>query len=409
MGAWYADDEDVFYDAPETFRPSDDTNASDEANPMNGESPRGNAPTWQAQLVEQLRVWYADPTWVEEPPTIQVTTPPDALCQIDCDVTIALPPDAVFSILCDPDNRRVFQNIKAVKYRKVLEDDGDHQLVEVEQTASGKFLIFTGAFDVRVTVKQDRPKRLMSYELARPGVMRRFEGFWKVDPLIVPASSPGGPPRVASRVHLRQLVLGAFAPPPFVDGMVRRSTARATVTMLGDFQTEAARIRGGMDRDKWGKVDGSAPSGKGPKLGGETAGTATCPRSVSEFYDASAQRKLAAGVDDGDENGRLADMDSGNWLSAARMDSPKATNAGSADVHEVSVHWLNGKVSDDDETSSDGGSCDDACGGRRARRLSEEFLHFEQLASASGVVRMWHGADKKQRFARTLCPKGVKV
>ncbi|KAL2621234.1 hypothetical protein R1flu_001439 [Riccia fluitans] len=36
---------------------------------------------------------------------------------------VCLPPDDVYDIITDPNNRRVFKNVKEVTYRKVLEDD----------------------------------------------------------------------------------------------------------------------------------------------------------------------------------------------------------------------------------------------------------------------------------------------
>jgi len=42
----------------------------------------------------------------------QVTVPKGSLCNLNVEVDVGLPPDAVYNIVIDPDNRRVFKNIK---------------------------------------------------------------------------------------------------------------------------------------------------------------------------------------------------------------------------------------------------------------------------------------------------------
>ena len=43
---------------------------------------------------------------------MQVSVPKGSLCNLNVKVNIGLPPDAVYDIIIDPDNRRVFKNIK---------------------------------------------------------------------------------------------------------------------------------------------------------------------------------------------------------------------------------------------------------------------------------------------------------
>lgn len=42
----------------------------------------------------------------------QVTVPKGSLCNLNVEVDVGFPPDAVYNIVTDPDNRRVFKNIK---------------------------------------------------------------------------------------------------------------------------------------------------------------------------------------------------------------------------------------------------------------------------------------------------------
>ena len=42
----------------------------------------------------------------------QVTVPKGSLCNLGVEVNVGLPPDAVYNIVTDPDNKRVFKNIK---------------------------------------------------------------------------------------------------------------------------------------------------------------------------------------------------------------------------------------------------------------------------------------------------------
>lgn len=42
----------------------------------------------------------------------QVSVPKGSLCNLNVEVDVGLPPDAVYNIVIDPDNKRVFKNIK---------------------------------------------------------------------------------------------------------------------------------------------------------------------------------------------------------------------------------------------------------------------------------------------------------
>eukprot|EP00897_Mesotaenium_endlicherianum_P008648 jgi/Mesen1/7811/ME000413S07062 len=220
----------------------------------------------------QLAAWRANPEWIDETPDLKVTVPKGALCELACTFKVGLPPNSVLDILCDPDNKRVFKNIKEMKSRNVIFDDGLRQTVEVEQSAIWRFLCFSGTFDVTLKVLQDRMQKTMDYSMTKEGFMKRFEGNWKIRPIVVPdddvsvasssaslspsaslsssqsgasLSPPIGSHRIASEVSLRQYLQPGMLPPPPISWYVRGITSNVTRELMQDLQTEAKRIREG--------------------------------------------------------------------------------------------------------------------------------------------------------------------
>ncbi|KAJ7570126.1 hypothetical protein O6H91_01G107400 [Diphasiastrum complanatum] len=206
-------------------------------------------------VTEQLDPWKKNSTWVDEPPSIQITVPKGSLCKLDCTFKIGIPPDAVFNIITDPDNKRVFKNIERLTYHRVLRDEGNRQLVEVEQEAIWKFLWLTGTFTVHVLVDQDRNTHTMKFELAKEGFMKRFEGSWNLEPLFVDLTNHSSNSslvlgaqsgRVASVVKLQQIVQPSLIPPPPLSWYIRAITARTIELMIQDLQAEGKSIREGQ-------------------------------------------------------------------------------------------------------------------------------------------------------------------
>ncbi|GFP88038.1 glucan endo-1 3-beta-glucosidase [Phtheirospermum japonicum] len=112
--------------------------------------------TMELNLERQLKAWKDNPNWVDQPPDIKVTIPKGSLSNLSLTVDVGLPPDAIYNIVTDPDNKRVFKNIKEVISRKVLVDEGSRQVVEVEQAAIWRFLWLSGTISVHVLVDQNR-------------------------------------------------------------------------------------------------------------------------------------------------------------------------------------------------------------------------------------------------------------
>ncbi|KAJ0727204.1 putative START-like domain superfamily protein [Helianthus annuus] len=188
-----------------------------------------------------------------------VVVPKGSLCQLNVKTNVGLPPDAIYNIVTDPDNRRVFKNIQAVLSRKVLLDEGSRQIVDLEQAAIWRFLWWSGTISVHVLVDQNRDDYSMKFKQVTPGFMKRFEGSWKVEPILLDEKlcHPFKPKtlseymsctqcngRIASKVTLQQLVEPAIVPPPPISWYLRGITSKTVEMLINDLVEEAARIKG---------------------------------------------------------------------------------------------------------------------------------------------------------------------
>ncbi|BBN17142.1 hypothetical protein MPTK1_7g12310 [Marchantia polymorpha subsp. ruderalis] len=212
----------------------------------------------QLEGVEKGGLEYlSDETWVptstvHAPPQVKVTEPSGSFCRIESRFSVSLPPDDVFDIIIDPNNRRVFKNVKEVTYRKVLEDDGNRQLVEVEQLGRWKFLVFSGTFACRVFVEQNRKEHTMHYDLARQGMMKKFQGSWKIEPKYETETGSSASERgeksastgrlIGSWVSLQQTVQPALIPPWPLSNYVRGVCGQIIKDVCADLQLEAIRL-----------------------------------------------------------------------------------------------------------------------------------------------------------------------
>ncbi|KAL5201540.1 hypothetical protein ABZP36_035894 [Zizania latifolia] len=219
----------------------------------------GNATAAEVRLNTQLQAWKNNPSWSDEPPEIKVTVPEGSLCNLNLKFKAGLPPDAVYNIIIDPENKRVFKNIKEVISRKVVLDEGSRQIVEVEQAAIWRFLWWSGVLSVHVFVDQNRRNHTVKFKQGRTGFMKKFEGCWKIEPLFVDkeachpldpctleeyGSCTNGTGRVGSSITLDQLIEPAMLPPPPFSWYLRGITTRTTEMLVNDLIAETARLRG---------------------------------------------------------------------------------------------------------------------------------------------------------------------
>lgn len=213
----------------------------------------------KVNLEKQMQAWKENPAWDDQPPGIKVSVPKDSLCQLNVKVNIGLPPDAVYNIVTDPDNKRVFKNIQEVISRRVLVDEGSRQVVELEQAALWRFLWWSGTISVHVQVDQNREDYSMKFKQVKTGFMKRFEGCWRVEPILLDENfchpfkpknlkdymlCTQGKGRIASQVSLEQYIEPAIVPPPPISWYLRGITTRTTEMLINDLAAEAARIRG---------------------------------------------------------------------------------------------------------------------------------------------------------------------
>ncbi|KAK8643506.1 hypothetical protein V6N13_012801 [Hibiscus sabdariffa] len=215
-------------------------------------------------LEKQLQAWRENPSWVSPPSEIEVSVAKGSLCHLKATVDVGLPPDAVYNIVTDPDNRRVFKNVKEVISRKVLIDEGQRQVVEVEQSAVWRFLLWSGTISVHVLVDQNREDHSMRFKQMSNGFMKIFEGYWRVEPLFIDEEScfpfkpktwaeycscTGGKGRIGSKVSLDQLIQPAIAPPPPISWYLSGIPAKTTEMLINDLIAEADRIKGSHDSE----------------------------------------------------------------------------------------------------------------------------------------------------------------
>ncbi len=97
----------------------------------------------------------------------------------------------------------------------------------------------------------------MLFDLARQGVMRKFSGSWKLEPLQGADSDSkpqatgtensdvdktSDPTMIGTRVHFHQVLEPTFIPPWPLKGYLRRVTEKVIREMLGDLQRECLRL-----------------------------------------------------------------------------------------------------------------------------------------------------------------------
>ncbi|CAN6873452.1 unnamed protein product [Brassica oleracea] len=215
----------------------------------------------EEKLEKQLQAWRDNPSWIDQPPNVQVKSQNGLFCHLNAEFNVGLPPKSVYKIFTHPDNKRYFKNIKECISRKVLMEDGPMQTVEVKQAAAWKFLWWAGTFPIHLIVQENRKHLMSNYKQEKTMFMKVFEGCWRVEPLFIdehlcerlkPKTQEdydrctNGRGRIGSKVKMDQMFQpSAILTPPPLSWYIRGITTKTTESMIEDLLAEAARIRGG--------------------------------------------------------------------------------------------------------------------------------------------------------------------
>ncbi|KAK9837303.1 hypothetical protein WJX81_005072 [Elliptochloris bilobata] len=128
-----------------------------------------------------------------------------------------------------------WRHFEECSYIRVLEDDGDgRQLLEAEETVEFAFLHLHKTLRTRLLVTLDRPAGTMAFRLAERGVLRRFEGQWRLV-----ATGPS-----SCELLIMQEVQPKWAPRPLRRRM-RYALLAFCEFMLREMRDEAARVAAG--------------------------------------------------------------------------------------------------------------------------------------------------------------------
>lgn len=180
--------------------------------------------------------------------TIQVSNSEGYLCHISCQAILASPPRTVFAILTNPDNTAVFRDIKALGYRKVLQDADGLKVIEVEQRGEIRVLFKTHYFSTFLTVTEDcRDPDLLttSFTLIQSDVLAKFQGTWHLTPLHPDCSDCS-----KTLVRLEQDVLPIGMPAylssvPILGNLLKGVCKRAVQRLLEDVEAIVTEMNRG--------------------------------------------------------------------------------------------------------------------------------------------------------------------
>eukprot|EP01024_Parvocaulis_polyphysoides_P062429 TRINITY_DN7138_c0_g2_i1.p1 TRINITY_DN7138_c0_g2~~TRINITY_DN7138_c0_g2_i1.p1 ORF type:complete len:391 (+),score=65.27 TRINITY_DN7138_c0_g2_i1:77-1174(+) len=156
-------------------------------------------------------------------------------------------PMQTFRVFTNPDNSKVFRDVESIVSRKVLQSDSDVKVVEVKQRARWRILFFQGFMVSHLIVKEEPRKGKINFRLAQPGLMKKWEGEWR----LVNDGKNG------TKVSLHLEVSPSFVP-PFLTGLLRALTSGSTKRFIQDVQkVDRLFQQGGRTLDEiLGNIDG---------------------------------------------------------------------------------------------------------------------------------------------------------
>ncbi|KAG0605311.1 hypothetical protein M758_9G048000 [Ceratodon purpureus] len=111
-------------------------------------------------------------------------------------------PDITYDILTDHENNpQIFKTLSKVE----VEYKDDMKLVT--QHAHWNLMFWSGNFDIKMKVEEDRSNRKVAFKLTEPGFLKLFNGHWGIEPWMQEGK------QVGSKVVVTQEVLPSILPP----------------------------------------------------------------------------------------------------------------------------------------------------------------------------------------------------
>ncbi|CAK9272478.1 unnamed protein product [Sphagnum jensenii] len=151
--------------------------------------------------------------------------------EVNGNMSMAVHPDVTYGILVDFENNpKIFKTVSKVE----VEHRKDAKMVT--QHAHWNLMFWSGTFDMKMRVKEDRSKRAVSFNLDEPGFLKVFNGYWGIEPWIVEGKPMG------SKVVVKQEVLPSLVPPGPLGACVSKIMGSQVKAVLEDLLAEGEKV-----------------------------------------------------------------------------------------------------------------------------------------------------------------------
>lgn len=184
---------------------------------------------------------------------------------IDLQAFFPVAPRVIYSVLTNPDNTGVFRDIQKLGARRVVHEQPDQKVVEVEQLSSIGFGWFKKTF--RTTLRVEENSETEGYlftksELVGSDLLREFTGVWELTPCEMDGVSG-----CVARLQQQATPKGTLA---LVERMLKQAMLVTSKRMVEDLQSIAAEVVSGVTIEEVlrARKEGAtaAPSVPKPKL-----------------------------------------------------------------------------------------------------------------------------------------------
>ncbi|KAG2448948.1 hypothetical protein HYH02_005704 [Chlamydomonas schloesseri] len=235
--------------------------------------------------------------WNEKNQAITVTEGNGFLYNLKLRAKVDASPSEIYDILTDPNTVSIFRSIKECTYRKEVENDGKgRRKLEIGHKALARFLFISITFETHLYVWEDDVAKTIRFQMAKPGMMQKFDGCWEVKPFTQATldaiynpekaaakaaahhhHNPFGPQGLfsflgpkpveatESLVTLEQSILPRGPTPPGVKGLIRGLCAHQIRCMMEDLRKELQRRKDGTS---WIKPVAHGEEGEEARKGG---------------------------------------------------------------------------------------------------------------------------------------------